>query len=1126
MTKMKKSAVAFSVACALTLTGGLAVLKTLPAVADEGVTIATEAGYYGKQLKDQTAIAFYNELVEMTKPKPTAAEGLSEFRRGVDHEVKIGEDSVITAEMVEAAFENESRQATKTLIKNFGAALDSFRYDFADLFYINFDSLTFDITRAEVVPDDDDDDSDGPEALDEPLDEEGPEYEYKLIIGAGRGKSYFIEGVTMEELNAHKVDSSDDDSKSEDDQGEPSLQEEPGDEPGEGEGPSTPDTPTESPIPTDHDGMYVEYEAHLTKFVEIVAEASTVKDKALAVNNAICEAFRYGYDYDGNGKMDGVDAYVGTTYSLVTTKKTGAHNLANSEGLARVFKTVLAEIDDTITCVLVSGYYLEEDGTTIPWMWNYVQDSGVWYAVDVAHNLIAKSNVYFWQQGDTFYFDHFEEGVISLLNYRIEYPKLLVKDIEVDTGDLLIAKGTYEDGADDDKVVREGLAVKYVKSDSETLKIRVKKEDGSWSDWMELEEYEKYDPSPVVPEPEPTEPDEPDEPQEPAGDEGASQDEDETGGGEGGDEGGGSGSTEPETKPEPKYDLDESAHILYLYHLEEGQFEVGIFAGNVRKTSTGKVRETLNYVSLTEESIKNAQKVQTITGRPIEIKIAYDSDVPLKIPSDVKLGVEFTISSPFGRTFNEEEVRQCCALTDLVENLSDNIFTFKFTPSSRLDHNGLCYTFKFTNIASEDDGALLMEYSLVFAIGSIRAGKVSNNSNTFVDNVIQPTLAYNNNISVEGWTYDGGKAVTENMLFGISLSVNRPSSDAASKMSEAVKGLYPAKVEGETEIPVLKAQDIYTATLSFEGKPITLPEGASLQLAFPYPEGCGPTSNPAVNNIVYKVIQFAAASNGAILEDSYKVLDVVPLRQGLVVEVNQLSFFAVVAIDATQYEGFGNEKIVLLQTSGVGGTVTVDTNKLINVLHSEDAITFTFTPSNGYEIDYVLLNGVDKKPNSGNTLSLNYATLTGKDVFILYVEFIQTSVKTARGDAVSVSNNFAKQMGDFQINGGPYDEEDDDIVRDYPSIMIPGMPPEPWFTGSYDAQKYILAGVVGGIALIGAVSIIYFGAIKPKKIREQKEEEARLAAAREKKANRNRMGPGGPGAPGGMGGPRNYPPMR
>ena len=33
------------------------------------------------------------------------------------------------------------------LIKQFGAALDCFRYDYADLFYVNFDRLTVHVTE-------------------------------------------------------------------------------------------------------------------------------------------------------------------------------------------------------------------------------------------------------------------------------------------------------------------------------------------------------------------------------------------------------------------------------------------------------------------------------------------------------------------------------------------------------------------------------------------------------------------------------------------------------------------------------------------------------------------------------------------------------------------------------------------------------------------------------------------------------------------------------------------------------------------------------------------------------------------------------------------------------------------
>ena len=210
MTKMKKSAVAFGVACALTLTGGLAALKTLPAFAEE----VTEGGYYGKHLANPLAVAFYDELVQMTKDPDGEGPELSEFRMGANH--------TVTNETLLAAIE-DFEGGDRTLVKQFGAALDSFRYDYADLFYINFDLLTFDITKAEIKdeePGDEEGGQDGPEAVDEegsqdpqdpnnPTDPkpEGPKYEYVFTIGAGRGQSYFIDGVTLEEINAMLVES-------------------------------------------------------------------------------------------------------------------------------------------------------------------------------------------------------------------------------------------------------------------------------------------------------------------------------------------------------------------------------------------------------------------------------------------------------------------------------------------------------------------------------------------------------------------------------------------------------------------------------------------------------------------------------------------------------------------------------------------------------------------------------------------------------------------------------------------------------------------------------------------------------------------------------------------------------
>ena len=1161
MTKMKKSALVFGVACAFTLTGGLATLKTLPKAMAE--TVAGD-GYYGSQLKgNDIAVAFYNELVERAKD-PIGGE-LSTFRKG---ENRIVENETLLNAIDNYVKGDKDGKVDTALVKGFGAALDCFRYDYVNLFYVDFDLLNFEITKTvKSAPEALDDLESGDPGASDP-DTPSVEYEYQMIIGASKGGSYLLYDITLEELNGAPAEEDEGDEDEGDENGdEAQATEEDGDE-----GEDTPPAIDPMELP-----LYARYEHYLKQFrdsmSEELAEKST-KEKALIVNNAICQNYVYGYAYEDilgakpDTEVTGVDRFVGTVGSLMPANDFGAKRVGNSEGIARVYKLLLNEFG--IKCDLVSGYYLDEYGRVQSCMWNYVYDGNNWYAVDVAHNLQAKSNLYFWMTGETFSLDHIEDGIVSLSNHRLKYQTLKTEPLKVDKGELLIAKGTYHEDVEEGEpevADREGFVVKYVGSSSNEIKLRIKT-NGVWGEWMTLDDYNT---PPVVEEPEPEpEPDEDNDPD--AGDDADSDSDVDP-----------KPDPEPDPEPEPKLPPKyiKKGGLVYIFDLTEGEFEIGVFStgGQEPILSDSKIRETVDYVLLKPDSeYINDQKndgskaVDITKTQKLSIKLQFASllkelgageeDETLK----KKAEITYTVSSLSGRAIDAKDVQ--CTIDNIVWLNDKNEITFDFTPSRLLHHNGLRYTFTFHNLVGalpENEHSVPFEYSVVVMFNSIRASKAFGGSNLYTDVVTMPSLVYNNDLSLEGWTY-GGKDVTDNMRSAIALSVSRPVKEIADGISEATNSYVKESIVGQqyTTDTTLKAIESYATDLTLEGKNVKIPEKTYVSLAFPYPDGYGPDSE----GVIYKIIQFKRGADGEIDYSKPEMLDTIALRQGIVASVNEFACFAVAVIDTTDYEkAHPNDKTVIVQTSGVGGTILAHewvgngtdpkgTNKKVITIYNNN-ILFSFDADEGYELGFLLLNG---EPLSTELTPVNgvpsYALMWGLKEFtktsVLQAEFVAKEFKEGMTEASATfaAVDFAAAMAQKQLSHDAYEPgEEGSIVKDYPMgglVIAPSTDPEGpedpngpdgpdivepdpgddatiFSPKSTRMQLIIVLSVTGAIAVIGAIAIVYFGAIKPKKVYEEEQEAKQAAAQRERMANRNRMnGPGGP-RPGGPGG---FPPRQ
>ena len=405
---------------------------------------------------------------------------------------------------------------------------------------------------------------------------------------------------------------------------------------------------------------------------------------------------------------------------------------------------------------------------------------------------------------------------------------------------------------------------------------------------------------------------------------------------------------------------------------------------------------------------------------------------------------------------------------------------------------------------------------------TIRATGVSVGSNLYTDIVTQPSLVFNNDLSLSGWKYDGIDA-NDNMIGALALTAGKinVSEDLNAALKEAVtangaifdEGAFnvaaPSDGEGEggEGTPLTpNSVEAYSLNLTLDGKAVTIPSGSALKLSFPYPAGHGPQEG---DDTVYKIFQFNKDESGNIdYTTAPAVLDVVAARQGLIAAVNDPSAnFVIVAFDKAKIKG--DSKVVLTETTGVGGSIG---GSPVNKVSATGSQTYTIKADDGYVLDSVSVNGVAKDLPEGNngtyTFSLNGADLTNTTFNVLRVEF-RPAGENVSADDYKVTNGSAAGFVTGQLERGEYSaDEKNSIITDYPvgGIIFAPKPPVIPNTASTQMQMIIVLSVVGGIALIGAIAIIYCGAIRPKILREREEEAARIAAQREKRANRNRSG--------------------
>lgn len=849
------------------------------------------ADYYGARLEDPAAIAFYQALEAM------------DFRSG--NNLPVTDPSVI--ELAESY-----AGGSDAMIRSFGAAVDSFRYDHTEFFYVDWDMLSVNVGRKSG--------------------------QYVVNIGAGRTDSY---------LRNKDADIA---------------------------------------------GQITAYDTALESMVASIrsdaGSDASVKELAKTANDAVCNAVTYDFCDDEDGSATEESKYIRTAYGALVNGR------AVCEGYSRLYKAVLNELG--VKCELVSGYFLDGESFE-PHMWNYVQDEeGRWYAVDVTmndgHRLQAggtetEFEKYFWQTEELFSIDHIEDGKVSSVEYVMPYPELYrFWKSPTESGRFACGIKAYEgepafsfsfDGKSADELLENGLymALRFATTNTGTL---------TWTPWQSVQEYNRLI---------------------------------------------------PEIAPSVGHETYFRGRNIAMPVLEVGVFDIAedvdhkvgdtvVSHSYSEDAVTTHLIETVGvenpshdpeyiapaYVKRTEPE-ELFQRRQNITETQ---HVVLEYDMPLRETGD---GFELTwdVSSYNNRDLSLEAVQKNARLEN-VQFDGDRTISFDFTPSRAYNHNMIFYNFTIHNMVNvlpdDSDGVALRDFSIMYEYkDSIACCKIYNDGRLYVNSYAQPSIAMNGDLSMTGWTYDDDgvtRKVSESQRSQMALVVTRPnnSEELVDKAAEHVTGGEEAIARSTT----------YEIDLNICGKILKIPNGSYMKLNLGIPDEFADLVGK--EDITFKLYHFKRIDGTDELDyNNPELIDCVLTPYGLIATVSSFSPYVLVALDNSKLpaEDQDTSKGIALMCNGHGGKVE-SSIPAAGVLEKGGAVTYTLTPDEGYEVEYVRLNGKSVTV-SGNTVTLGYDELDSNST--LEVGFVAASVKEAeRNNGIDNVTHGTACTVTFHSNGG------------------------------------------------------------------------------------------------------------
>ncbi len=708
----------------------------------------------------------------------------------------------------------------------------------------------------------------------------------------------------------------------------------------------------------------------------VLTEITDLKTKIKTINQHVVWGTKYGFFSPDSDKEDAKN-HIRSIYGH--TK----YNYSVCEGYAKTFKYICDK--NNIPCVEVVGYLLDNDtGNLEPHAWNAVKmDNGSWYAVDCTANDVYDIEEYLLVGTEKIEKSYFEDGKVSENTFEFKYPSIATYNY----GESPIFTNIVYENAEDSvnfyvELSYKGNNVKsLMQNNGYYVAMACKFSDTSnWTNPIVIKDITELI-----------------------------------------NHNNGYSKYKLNGYYKVKFFITDVAPTLSTEHDPYDQY-AGPIENAIAESDeiTNEYYHTSVKITPTFASSftfsSNGQTYSRNFNLPVEktyeAKIVYSS--PLKLVDETK-PVTIEVTSP-----KYPNISEFVSIKNVVFD-GNNTITFTFTPSQRYEHHYESYSFKPTNLTTEKS-SLPFEVYASFKRKEVLCSKLLGGGKLYMETFATPTLIDTNNLNLDGWYYnDNGttKGVVDEQRSQMALVVSSPASDTQNQINQTLS-------EKETN---LLASQIYELSLNICSGLATIPNGSYVKLAFGFPEGY---SYESLNSgVTFKVYHFKKDTFGNIDYENPEELNVVATEYGLIVETNNFSPFAIVAtLEETP------EKSVYAKTNNAFGQISSNGNSIIST--ESEQITYTITPDNGFEVDYLLFNGKDiTKRITDGKITLSYSELKNNNTLV--ISFVQTAVKQSE-TSQNITNfdvNFVKNQSNFEKNQSLATPDDTNETPLFIYIIVP-----------------------------------------------------------------------------------------
>lgn len=920
--------------------------------------------YFGSQLSGD-AKKIYDAMFHMF------SEGI--FMKGASYELGSTSDTQTLSTEKLVSYANGNNQ----LLTDYGAARDAFQNDYPDCFYVDWDQLSIRVTK----------DTSGA---------------FHVSLGAGRSNTYLLAGMNSDRcdlINGHHGTGIEGAVKQYEEKINEIVSK------------IKANTLDQEDI---KDGNYTKGSSEL---IRMAGEA----------HDYIVKNMIYKHEYEVTKPQNIVKGHSYTHANEKSTSRTAYDGLIYGEGVCeaytRTYKAILDRLG--IPCICVTGVYSPKSSINEPHIWNYVKIDGKWYGVDVTHD--DPTNDRFWYTKDSThetreYFlvgqvelasHHFPNGVISGAGFEFKYPELEVdalrESLDITTADgfkVTVQKDSQFDGQE---VFDSGTYFVSYEGKNYTQNAKLGKyiivryftyspESDKWetTGWSYLDPWvAAFGEKTLTDKIEPTNPID------------------------------GSYYVRLElpqvrkaqfavTDVPPSYnslrkEYEEKKYPKYLtgdtinpeFNDWSNRLHSALLAGAAFYTEpvdnliimTKEIDNPWgNYVSAPMAIKCTPYQGGSLTiGRTHHITLEFDENLK-KIDDNTNVGIDVTAFGGAGigvSNAGSTAVKNCKVSS--IKWDGKNKVEFDFTPSTMFADDYTYYNFYVTGVIGADKGKapIPTTYGVVFQ----RYCSSCYPKGVPRDVYAQPELIDSSDIISSSWEYkdmNGTKTHTfdellkeigadnsEDLLNTLSERLTLVTAEPSDVQTREMKNTLENNNEYKEDIQKAYGKiNTYNIDLIVCRKQI-VKTGEYVRVCLGFPEGTTYEDYAKTGKLSYKAYHYKVDPDTDKLTGEVEEIPVTVTPQGLILLINSFSPFTVLAKENDTPIIPTEKDLVITSTIGGkvlnNGVVEQGGNGIVKFKEG-DSKTFTITPDEGYEIDYISLNGeritIDDK--SGETVEIKY----------------------------------------------------------------------------------------------------------------------------------------------------------